>query len=391
MLPVCRSDEDLQRWEALYNGGGSKSSGTSTWNSLSEEDIDFLKDEVPVKVVSFDLDDTLWPTSEVMSQANAALHEHLKGFPTVVEAMGTDSTYVSTAMKKIHSGRRLSDPSLPESAVNLTELRTEALRLLAQSAGMGAEASADWAASSFRVWANARHKACEEHMFPGTLETMEKLSNAGMILGSITNGNADISALPSLRRFFAFAVTSEAIGEAKPARAPFEAAIRAAGLDPETVRGSWVHVGDDFEKDCAPAKSMRLRTIWVRARASAMAASLNNAARNADDDDGAGGGFLEAMLIRDFVDASVASVAEVGDIVLSWDSLAKKPRETEDEGLSRIDLDISSRLAAEKNAQSDKVATSPTSSRDHKFCIECGTKIQRVAKFCSECGTRLIP
>ena len=27
---------------------------------------------------------------------------------------------------------------------------------------------------------------------------------------------------------------------------------------------------------------------------------------------------------------------------------------------------------------------------DHKFCAECGTKIDKSAKFCSECGTKQI-
>lgn len=26
--------------------------------------------------------------------------------------------------------------------------------------------------------------------------------------------------------------------------------------------------------------------------------------------------------------------------------------------------------------------------KDHKFCTECGTKIDKSAKFCSECGTK---
>ena len=28
--------------------------------------------------------------------------------------------------------------------------------------------------------------------------------------------------------------------------------------------------------------------------------------------------------------------------------------------------------------------------KDHKFCAECGTKIDKSAKFCSECGTKQI-
>ena len=72
----------------------------------------------------------------------------------------------------------------------------------------------------------------------------------GCIVCAITNGNADIRAIPSLAPLFDVTVTSESVGAAKPSPLPFESAIRLAGMDPETAGQSWVHVGDSFSEVC---------------------------------------------------------------------------------------------------------------------------------------------
>ena len=62
-------DEDLLRWERMYEG---KNKSTKT----SETDIASMA-QSEVRVVSFDLDNTLWNTTATISAANDALASFL--------------------------------------------------------------------------------------------------------------------------------------------------------------------------------------------------------------------------------------------------------------------------------------------------------------------------
>jgi len=189
----------------------------------------------PVQVVSFDLDDTLWPTGEVIGAANAALQSYLEiEYPAVLSAAhrlvveeGIGGA-VPTLMRQLHKARMKADPSLPKSPLNLTNLRTEALIAAAQEAGL--DKARQLGEECFAVWASARHQACESLLFPGVVEALWKLRREGIILGSITNGNADVAMIPSLKGLFTFSITAEACGASKPSTIPFEAAATAAGV-----------------------------------------------------------------------------------------------------------------------------------------------------------------
>eukprot|EP00953_Heterococcus_sp_UTEX-ZZ885_P031863 16678-Heterococcus_DN1.PRE.3 len=72
-----------------------------------------LKSSARITMISFDLDDTIWPTREVITRANDALAAHLEEhYP----AIGS----VPDAMRAVWAERRAADPELHPSPIHLT-------------------------------------------------------------------------------------------------------------------------------------------------------------------------------------------------------------------------------------------------------------------------------
>ncbi|CAB1115005.1 unnamed protein product [Ectocarpus sp. CCAP 1310/34] len=257
-------DSSQDKWEALY-AEGEKEKQSSTFLSamadwgkggvLGAVDVEYTQ---PVEVVSFDLDDTLWPTMTVISQANAALQEHLsREHPDLAEKY-----VIADLMKEIWKEKLVKNPELDPAPVNLTGLRKAGLARACELAGIADPTPV--VESCFEVWRRARHDV-ERHLFPGVLDTLRELKGRGVRLVAITNGNAQTDDIPCLKDLFEFCVLAEQVGERKPQPGPFRAAVKKAGYPSEfAVGGEWVHVGDDWASDCVGGKKMRMRTVLVR-------------------------------------------------------------------------------------------------------------------------------
>ncbi|CAM9386395.1 unnamed protein product [Hapterophycus canaliculatus] len=176
-------DSSQDKWETLY-AEGEKEKRSSTFLSamadwgkgggvLGAVDVDC---NMPVEVVSFDLDDTLWSTKAVIEQANDALQEHMsREHPSLAE-----KCVIADLMKDIWKERvsLIKDATLDPAPVNLTELRKAGLARACELAGVEGDASAV-VESCFEVWRRARHDV-EPHLFPGVLETLKALRDRGV-------------------------------------------------------------------------------------------------------------------------------------------------------------------------------------------------------------------
>ncbi|CAM9504593.1 unnamed protein product, partial [Scytosiphon promiscuus] len=290
-------DSSQDKWETLY-AEGEKEKQSSTFLSamadwgkgggvLGPVDVD---SNMPVEVVSFDLDDTLWSTMAVIEQANDALQEYMsREYPALAE-----KCVIADLMKEIWKERLIKDATLDPAPVNLTELRKAGLARACELVGVEGDASAV-VESCFEVWRRARHDV-EPHLFPGVLETLKALRDRGVRLVAITNGNAQTDDIPCLKDFFEFCVLAEQVGERKPQPGPFRAAVKRAGyLSENAVGGEWVHVGDDWASDCVGGKKMRMRTVLVRVPGKPAVGSAPDDAEEEEEeepekDDGALGG-----------------------------------------------------------------------------------------------------
>jgi putative hydrolase of the HAD superfamily len=79
-----------------------------------------------------------------------------------------------------------------------------------------------------------------------------------VLLGSITNGNADLGAV-GLSHHFKVSVAAHQLGRAKPDAAIFLAACRELGVAPQDA----VYVGDDLLLDVRGAQQAGLRGVWL--------------------------------------------------------------------------------------------------------------------------------
>jgi FMN phosphatase YigB (HAD superfamily) len=91
----------------------------------------------------------------------------------------------------------------------------------------------------------------------------------GLLVGTITNGNADAWAVPGLRDVIHFAVDAHSAGAAKPAPPVFHLALTKAAevgdgctvIEPSEV----VHIGDDLTSDVRVRQVICARALGRRA------------------------------------------------------------------------------------------------------------------------------
>ena len=268
-------------------------------------------------MVTFDLDNTLWRTGEVISAANDALAYYLgeKGIATPVrtEAVMGDlfkndkvrycpdlRVEVTDIEQVTNVDRNSKSDAAGESTifiqagskkpVLLTQLRKDALRNILMIHNYYDETSATiFAEEAFVVWTDARHKAIPKNYATSVLEVMDSISSLRTslghmpVVGAITDGNSDPRTVPGLGKYFDFVVNAELVGVSKPDKRVYHAAISKISEHPaledlfletmgsfgadrkfnlelaEDVIGPWwCHIGDDFFKDCVAAKDLKV-------------------------------------------------------------------------------------------------------------------------------------
>ena len=287
-------DDSTLKWERMYAEG----------NNDDDIEIEVPDDKLSfseVRVVTFDLDNTLWKTRFVIGAANDALASYLDKFnihqPKRVEVIMGD-LFKKNKEKYAPIVNKLRDASedgtltnIQVAPVYLTQLRKDSLILLCTEFNEYTPTAAEaFANDAFDVWTNARHAAIPLHFANDVVPTLKKIrsmktaQNLPLIIGAITDGNSNPKNVPELRDFFDFCINAETIGISKPNRQVYETAIQlVAKMDGmqdifsrkydnelsqdeiEDIIGPWwVHVGDDFMKDIVASKGMNMRTVWTR-------------------------------------------------------------------------------------------------------------------------------
>lgn len=199
--------------------------------------------QASIQVITFDLDDTLWPIQPVIRRAEGIFFAWLQeNMPAI--------TYRYTQESLLESRMRFMRAAPTNERHNLSLLRKKWLREIAWETGADSE---KLETEGFRVFWQARN---EVNPFPGTEEMLMRLASR-FILGAVSNGNADIFRTP-LGRYFAFSMPAAEAGAAKPEREIFDQAVRRAGVDHAAV----LHIGDDPVCDVAGARAAGLQAAW---------------------------------------------------------------------------------------------------------------------------------
>ena len=326
------SDESLTRWEDMYQQGGeTRQKQVIAMKSSIGGDVQFDDDNspkmtAPVRVVTFDLDNTLWKTSETIGAANDALAVYLSTksndngvelkIPNRIEKVMGDlfkadrrlyCPLVGATIPMESNEDRENDDNIDEllkqtlkSPVLLTQLRIDALcYVLETENNFTPDRAMSFAVDAFDVWTQARHDAIIDHLAPQVEETLNDIrtiitsDNGPVLLGAVTDGNSDPRKIEILAPYFDFCVNAESVGVSKPDKRVYLQAIRRAimvkprlfsdllpagaivgedntfheTIDNETLENMvgpyWCHIGDDFLKDIVAAKDMKMRTIFA--------------------------------------------------------------------------------------------------------------------------------
>ncbi|WP_121234848.1 HAD family hydrolase, partial [Pseudomonas aeruginosa] len=165
-----------------------------------------------LRLITFDLDDTLWDVAPVMNNAEALLREWLASNAARLGPVPIEHLWAIRT--------RLLDRE-PMLRHRLSELRRRILFHALLDAGYPQAEAESLAEAGFQVFLEARHRVT---LFPEVHPTLEILADR-FTLGVLTNGNADVRRL-GLADYFRFALCAEELGVGKPDPTPFREALK---------------------------------------------------------------------------------------------------------------------------------------------------------------------
>lgn len=206
-----------------------------------------------LKLITFDLDDTLWDVKPTIIKASKILREWL-----LQRIPDAEPWLRPEAQREIW--KQILEEA-PELQHNLGELRRRVIENSIRRSGLDQKTAVEISINALDVFLEERHKVV---YFEGTLESLDLLSKQ-FILAALTNGNADISRL-GLDSYFSFAHTSASVGLGKPHPEIFHQALQSAKAltGQEVLAGQTLHVGDHPDLDIAAAAAVGMHTLHFR-------------------------------------------------------------------------------------------------------------------------------
>ncbi len=204
----------------------------------------------PIKVITFDLDNTLWQVEPVLLRAEEAQRVWLlANRPGTIEHYDHESLWeFKKSVWKRH----------PELAHQISKIRIQLLYELQLAAGFSEDDSQSGAEQAFKVFLDLRH---EVELYEEALDVLQQLSGQ-YTLGALTNGNADIYKTDAAE-YFDFAFLAEDLDASKPAPDMFHAAMEKTGASALEI----IHVGDNPSHDIQAAQDVGFYTIWMNSQA----------------------------------------------------------------------------------------------------------------------------
>lgn len=197
-----------------------------------------------IRLLTFDLDDTLWSVKPVIVAADNTLRAWLAQHATRLEQLTPE---------RLQQLRRDVVEQQPELDRRVSELRYQVLlRALLQSGYAQPEAQ-ETAEQAFQIFLTARQNV---ELFADVRPTLEQL-RCDYMLGALSNGNADVRRV-GLGEYFSFALNADILGVAKPEPQVFLAALARA----QVPAAQSIHIGDHPQDDIFGAQQVGMRTIW---------------------------------------------------------------------------------------------------------------------------------
>ena len=195
-----------------------------------------------IKVLSFDLDDTLWPCYPTIKRAEKILYQWLSENQPVIT-----NKY---SAEQLREKRKLLLRQQPEVAHDLSLLRIKSFEQLAEELNL----TTDWFHVAFNIFYQARQQVT---LFDDVKPVLDQLKTDFQLV-SVTNGNADADKT-GISDWFDYSLNSIGVGKLKSEPEIYQQIHTLANIEPHEM----VHIGDDPINDIAGAKSAGCFTIWL--------------------------------------------------------------------------------------------------------------------------------
>ena len=200
-----------------------------------------------IELITFDLDDTLWPQRELILEADRRMRAWIDD--------QAPATFTALTPEENRAIRNDVATARPELLTDLSALRIETMTRAFQHCGLPEARARELAGEAFKVFFAARN----EVVYYDDVEPMfARLSEREVTLGSLSNGNADPH-LTGLHRHVDFHFSSADVGAHKPDPAMFQAALAHSGARADGA----LHVGDSVEADVLGALGAGYRAVWL--------------------------------------------------------------------------------------------------------------------------------
>jgi len=199
-----------------------------------------------IRLITFDLDDTLWDVRPALEAAEAAQWSYLNArFPSLALA--------ATPREQIADLRRKLLEDKPELTHHISLFRQTFIERLLQYHDVPDSEAELAAREAFAAFLSQRHQVVLYANVQSVLNTLGRQFQ----LGALTNGNADVRKT-KIGPYFDYAWRAEEFGISKPDPALFYKAFEEAGVSADQV----IHVGDCHDNDVSGAVLAGAKAIW---------------------------------------------------------------------------------------------------------------------------------
>jgi len=198
------------------------------------------------KVVTFDLDDTLWECLPVIQKAEIKLRQWLDSYyPKITSTFSIDD-FINYRQKIVDNN--------PDYAFDFSYIRQTFLYNIAIESGYSETTASLLQQQGFEIFITERSNVV---LYDDVIPAFTILSQHFQ-LGALTNGNVDLTKT-LLHSYFNFTLNATTAGYAKPDSRFFEYACNLAKVAACDI----VHIGDHPEHDVQGANGVGIETVWL--------------------------------------------------------------------------------------------------------------------------------
>ena len=195
-----------------------------------------------IRLLTIDLDDTLWPCMPTIMHAETTSYQWLQQQrPKITQRY---------SIEELRDKRRQLMQQQPALVNDLSEARRVHFRELADELGY----DHDWVEEGFQVFLQARQQV---EFYEDTLPVLAQLKQSYQLV-ALTNGNAHIDKV-GLGDYFDQQISAADVAAAKPDPAMFIEAMKRQGVPAEQT----LHIGDHAVHDILGARAAGIRSVWV--------------------------------------------------------------------------------------------------------------------------------